>query len=153
MHRSTPTSKGATLIALAARRAARGLPPPDAMARYLDGALAEAARHLAACAGTGGVAAVLAQVEALRRPLGWAGPGAAGPGPGGLPAMARAALRDVERAALVDGFRERCAGLAGRLAEADGAMAAVAELRAAVPVLERALNLRPKAAISGPDAP
>jgi hypothetical protein len=141
------TRPAATLIALAARRAARGLPAPDAMARYLDGALAEAERHLDACAAMDGIAEVLAQVDALRRRLRWAGTGLPpGPDPGGLPAMARAALRDVERAALVNGFRERCAGLASRLADPEGAGAAVAELRAAVPVLERALNLGPKAA-------
>jgi hypothetical protein len=139
-----------TLTALAARRAARGLPPPDAMAGYLDAALAEAARHLAASAGVPSVAAVLEEVETLRRRLGWSGPGGAdGPDPappGGIPAMTRAALRDVERAALVNGFRERCAGLASRLADPDGAAAALEELRAAVPVLARALNLSPKAA-------
>jgi len=136
-----------TLTAIAARRAARGLPPPDAMARYLDAALAEAARHLAANAGVGAVAAVLEAVEGLRRQLGWPGPGGpAGPEPGGLPTMTRAALRDVERAALVNGFRERCAGLAARLADPDRAHAAVAELRAAVPVLAKALGLGPKAA-------
>jgi len=147
MKRTPDTVQGDTLIAIAARRAARGLPPPDAMARYLDAALAEAARHLSACAATAGVAAVLTRVDGLRRRLGWAGPGGtSGPDLGGLPAMARAALRDVERAALVNGFRERCAGLAARLADPDGAQAAVAELGAAVPVLERALDLGPKAA-------
>lgn len=137
-----------TLTAIAARRAARGLPPPDAMARYLDAALAEAAGHLMASAGVGAVAAVLDEVEELRRHLGWAGTGGAETAPDerGLPIMTRAALRDVERAALVNGFRERCAGLASRLADPDGARAAVAELRAAVPVLAKALGLGPKAA-------
>jgi hypothetical protein len=139
--------KGDTLAALAARRAARGLPPPDAMARYLDAALAEAARHLRASAGVPAVAAVLEEVEALRRRLDWPGPGGAeSPDPGGIPSMTRAALRDVERAALVDGFRERCAGLASRLADPEGNRAALDELRAAVPVLARVLNLGPKAA-------
>jgi hypothetical protein len=137
-----------TLAALAARRAARGLPPPDAMARYLDAVLAEAARYLAASAGVGAVAAVLDEVEALRRRLGWAGPGGgeAAPVERGLPTMTRATLRDLERAALVNGFRDRCAGLASRLADPDGAGPAVAELRSAVPVLEKALGLGPKVA-------
>lgn len=137
-----------TLTALAARRAARGLPPPDAMARYLDAALAEAARHLKASAGVGAVAAVLHEVEDLRRHLGWKGTGTgeAAPAERGLPPMTRAALRDLAQAALVDGFKERCAGLASRLAEPNGAPAALAELRAALPVLAKALGLGPKAA-------
>jgi len=138
--------KGDTLAALAARRAARGLPPPDAMAGYLDAALAEAARHLRASAGVPAVANVLEEVEALRRRLDWPGPGGEGVDPGGIPSMTRAALRDVERAALVDGFKERCAGLASRLADPAGNQAALDELRAAVPVLARVLNLGPKAA-------
>lgn len=137
--------------AIAAWRAARGLPGPDAMAGYLDGALAEAHRHLSACAtacaaGAGSdrftapLAALAGEVAALRHRFG-GGDGRSrldGRAPA-VPAMTRAALRDVERATLVDEFRERCAGLPSRLADPDAAQAALAELQAALRVLARAL--------------
>lgn len=110
---------------IAAWRAARGLPTPNAMAAYLDGALA----------------------EAMRRRLGWAGggvfEGVGGPKDPALAALTRAALKDVERAALVEAFRDRCGSLPARLAEPDGAEPAVEELTAALRVLNRALGLSP----------
>lgn len=139
---------------IAAWRAARGLPTPDAMAAYLDGALAEAQGHLNACA-EGGVpdrfrapiAALAGEVEAMRRRLGWAGggvfEGVGGPKDPALAALTRAALKDVERAALVEAFRDRCGSLPARLAEPDGAEPAVDELTAALRVLTRALGLSP----------
>jgi hypothetical protein len=145
-----------TLTTLSARRASRGVHSPDAMATYLDGLLAEAEQALAACARDlppksgwrGAIRAVAEGVRVLRADLRWlrGGTPVGEPGAGAMPAMTRAMLRDVERAALCGAFRERCAELPSRLAEPDAARAAVAELHTALTVLGRALGTLPLSA-------
>lgn len=141
-----------TLTVLSARRAAHGIASPDGMAAYLDGLLAEAGEALAACADRAPrgadrakIRALANRVRTLRADLGWLrGEGPVGElGAGALPAMTRAMLRDVERAALCGAFRERCAGLASRLADPDGARAALAELHTGLALLGRSLGLSP----------
>lgn len=145
-----------TLTTLSARRASRGITSPDALTAYLDGLLKEAADSLSACVRPGPLGAELAaavrsladDVRALRADLRWLRGDAtlADPASGALPAITRAMLRDVERAALCGAFRERCAALPSRLPDPDAARAALAELRTGLTVLGRALGTLPLSA-------
>jgi hypothetical protein len=118
MPRSQPT-----LSALSARRDARGVASPDGMANYLAAMLAEAGSALGACVGQAALPAdlrralegMLEEVGRLRAHLRWAAPDLAGDGHDAaepLPAITRAMVRDVERAALCRAFKDRCGELA-----------------------------------------
>jgi len=145
------------LAALSARPDADGVAPPDGMANYLGAMLAEAGDALETCVREPAVAADLRaalcgladEVRALRVHLRWLAPDVAADlqgAPEPLPAITRAMVRDVERAALCRAFRERCGELASHLPDPDRTRAAVVELRTGLKLLGRALGARPLAA-------
>lgn len=146
---------GQTLAEISRRRDAHGIASPDGMATYLETLLAEAGEALVACAREPAappdvredVDALAEAVTGLRRHVRWIGRAPAGLAGRGdpLPAITRAMLHEVERAALCGAFRERCAELASRLPDAEQARAGVDELWTGLKLVRRALGVGPAA--------
>lgn len=81
------------------------------------------------------VRGLIRDAERLLVTIQWETPAA--PEQGGINGVVRAGVRDVERAALFDAFRERCGSLGTRLSQPQNAEAALNELHQAVRTLAR----------------
>jgi len=130
-------------------------PGRDAVVSHLDELLAESLADLESCLRQGmmqphvrdQVKGLARQVDALRSRLADLGPCPLGQDADrGMVSVTRAMIGDVERVGLFAAFRERCAGLPGRLADEDRAGAAVSELWAGLRVLSRHVRTHSHAA-------